>query len=51
MTDNTQKIDPEQEQYAYAITRKLFWYTVAGTIFFSGGMILLWGWNGGLFWN
>lgn len=36
------EIDEEQEQYAYAITRKLFIYTAVGTVLFSIGMIFLW---------
>jgi len=40
--ETSTEIDPEQEQYAYAITRKLFIYTAVGTVLFSGGMIVLW---------
>ncbi len=33
--------DSEQEQYAYKVTRKLFWWTLGGTILFSATMIVL----------
>ncbi|MBC2605140.1 hypothetical protein [Pelagicoccus albus] len=34
--------DPEQEQYAYALTRRLFKYTLVGTILFSATIISFW---------
>ena len=42
MSELPRKIDPEQEQYAFAVTRKLFNYTAVGTILFSIGMVVLW---------
>ncbi len=33
--------DADQEQYAYKVTRKLFWWTVAGVIAFSAIMVVL----------
>lgn len=34
--------NPDQEKYAYSVTRKLFWYTALGTAAFSGLMTALW---------
>ena len=42
MSEPKAKIDPEQEQYAYRLTRKLFNFTLVGTILFSAIMIALW---------
>ncbi|MDE0766867.1 MAG: hypothetical protein OSB19_00625 [Opitutaceae bacterium] len=36
------EIDPEAEAYAYSVTRKMFYYTVGGTVAFSATIILLW---------
>ncbi len=40
MSDN--EIDPEAEKYAYSVTRKMFYYTAGGTVFFSAAIVLLW---------
>ncbi|MDG2256187.1 MAG: hypothetical protein P8L49_14640 [Opitutaceae bacterium] len=40
MSDN--EIDPEEEAYAYSITRKMFYYTSGGAIAFSAIIIMLW---------
>ncbi len=45
MSEQPPAPDPEQEQYAFAVTRKLFTYTFVGTILFSGIMIALWYWE------
>ncbi len=42
MSEETSEIDPQQEEYAYAITRRLFKYTVVGTILFSATIIGIW---------
>ncbi|MEC7905958.1 MAG: hypothetical protein VYC82_01905 [Verrucomicrobiota bacterium] len=36
------KLDPEAEEYAYSITRKMFLYTFFGTIAFSVVIVALW---------
>lgn len=36
------EIDPEAEAYAHSVTRKMFYYTVGGTVAFSATIILLW---------
>ncbi len=40
MSDN--EIDSESEAYAFSVTRKMFYYTVGGTVAFSGIIIMLW---------
>ena len=40
MSDN--ELDPEAEEYAYSITRKMFLYTFLGTIAFSVIIVILW---------
>ena len=40
MSEN--ELDPEAENYAYSITRKMFLYTFLGTIAFSVVIIALW---------
>ena len=40
MSDN--EIDSEAEAYAYSVIRKLFYYTIGGTIAFSAIIIMLW---------
>lgn len=40
MSDN--ELDPEAESYAYSVTRKMFYYTVGGTIAFSAIIVVLW---------
>lgn len=42
MSDKSSKREPEHERYAYSITRKLFGYTLLGTLLFAGIMIALW---------
>ncbi|MDA7641185.1 hypothetical protein N8787_06040 [Opitutaceae bacterium] len=42
MSDSDNELDPEAEAYAYSVTRKMFYYTVAGTIGFSAVIIILW---------
>lgn len=42
MSEPQSKIDPELETYAYAITRRLFNYTLVGTVLFSGAMVAIW---------
>lgn len=34
--------DPAQEQYAYAVTRRLFKYTLVGTVLFSAIVVAFW---------
>lgn len=36
------EIDPEAESYAYSVTRRMFYYTVGGTIAFSAVIVVLW---------
>jgi len=36
------ELDPEAEEYAYSITRKMFLYTFYGTIAFSVVIVALW---------
>ncbi len=40
MSDN--EIDPEAEAYASAVTRKLFYLTLGGTVAFSVIIVVLW---------
>lgn len=44
MSDSHSKphIHSDQEQYAYAITRKLFKFTIVGTVLFAGAVIAIW---------
>lgn len=42
MSEENTPPDPEQEQYAYTLTRRLFKYTLVGTILFSATIICFW---------
>lgn len=42
MSEEPNKVDPEQEEYAYALTKRLFNYTLVGTILFSATIICFW---------
>ncbi len=42
MSEEPSEIDPQQEQYAYAITRRLFKYTLVGTVLFSATILSFW---------
>ena len=42
MSEKPSNLDPERERYAFAITRKLFFYTIVGTALFAGLMVALW---------
>lgn len=42
MSEEPHEIDPEQEQYAYALTRRLFKYTSIGTVLFSITIVSFW---------
>ncbi|MBK1878551.1 hypothetical protein [Pelagicoccus mobilis] len=42
MSEENTPPDPEQEQYAYAITRRLFKFTLWGTVLFSGTILAIW---------
>lgn len=42
MSESPIEIDSEREAYAYRITRKLFVYTIIGTVLFAGIIIGLW---------
>ena len=42
MSESEAHLSSEQEQYAFAITRKLFKFTVVGTVLFAGVVVSLW---------
>ncbi|EDY84985.1 hypothetical protein VDG1235_4619 [Verrucomicrobiia bacterium DG1235] len=42
MSEIPESPDPQQEQYAYALTRRLFKYTLVGTLLFSATIISFW---------
>lgn len=42
MSEEPSSIDPQQEEYAYTVTRRLFKYTVVGTVLFSATIIFIW---------
>lgn len=42
MSEPHAKMNPEQEQYAFSVTRKLFKFTIVGTVLFAGSMIAIW---------
>ncbi|MDQ8204946.1 hypothetical protein [Pelagicoccus sp. SDUM812003] len=42
MSAKSSKSQPGQEQYAYAVTRKLFNFTLVGTVLFSIVIVVLW---------
>lgn len=42
MSEKPASSQPGEQEYSYAITRKLFNYTAIGTILFSAVIIVLW---------
>ncbi|MBD5779839.1 hypothetical protein IEN85_10070 [Pelagicoccus sp. NFK12] len=42
MSEEPAEIDPQQEHYVYAITRRLFKYTLVGTVLFAATIIGIW---------
>lgn len=42
MSEEPAEIDPQQEEYVYAVTRRLFKYTMIGTVLFSATILCFW---------